>query len=298
MSKKNGASIYTDVEAERWVPQTEADRETVRRQLARILESSPFSTSKRYPALLGYVVEKALEGDAGSLKERTLGVEVFHRAPQYDTNADPVVRIAAGEVRKRLAQYYYDSSHSGEIRIELPAGSYVPEFYQQVDDGSAGAPIEAAQDGASELGGTQRPRLTASDFRGITGPRWRVLVSGACVVVGILIGMIGARVRTAVSSAPLTALEEFWSPLVSAPGPVWLCVGEAYVTQIELDPNGARNRFAASYRLSSGEQRVYPALNLADSTALARVAGLRGNPYQKAYNQAKSMANNIINCMH
>ena len=274
MSRKNQDSIFADIAPEPWVPQTEADRQTVRQQLARVLESPPFSTSKRYPALLGYVVEKALEGDAGTLKERTLGVEVFHRAPQYDTNADPVVRIAAGEVRKRLAQYYYDSSHSGEIRIELPAGSYVPGFYQQIEDDLVPAPIQAAQDGAFEQGGTGGPRLTASDFRGITGPRRRVLVSAACVVVGILIGMIGARVRTAVSSAPLTALEEFWSPLISAPGSVWLCVGEAYVTQIQLDPNGARNRFAASYRLSSGEQRAYPALNLADSTALARVAGL------------------------
>jgi len=117
-----------DVKPLKWTPGTEADFQAIRQQLARVLESAPFSTSKRYPALLSYVVEKALQGDSECLKERTLGIEVFRRDPQYDTNADPVVRIAAGEVRKRLAQYYYDPRHKNEIHIELPAGSYVPEF--------------------------------------------------------------------------------------------------------------------------------------------------------------------------
>lgn len=96
----------TDVKTPSWIPRTEADFQAIRLQLTRVLESAPFRTSKRYPALLSYVVEKTLQGDTDSLKERTLGIEVFRREPEYDTNADPVVRIAAGEVRKRLAQYY------------------------------------------------------------------------------------------------------------------------------------------------------------------------------------------------
>jgi len=51
-------------------------------------------------------VEQTLAGNEDNLKERTLGVEVFHRTPDYDTNLDPVVRLCAGEVRKRIAQYY------------------------------------------------------------------------------------------------------------------------------------------------------------------------------------------------
>ena len=55
------------------------------------------------PGLLRYVVEQTLSGNEENLKERTLGVEVFRRSPDYDTNLDPVVRLSAGEVRKRLA---------------------------------------------------------------------------------------------------------------------------------------------------------------------------------------------------
>lgn len=267
----------TDVKTPSWIPRTEADFQAIRLQLARVLESAPFRTSKRYPALLSYVVEKTLQGDTDSLKERTLGIEVFRREPEYDTNADPVVRIAAGEVRKRLAQYYYNPRHKDEIHIELAAGSYVPEFYAAADasinaaDGSDRT-AEIASAGDQTIAGP----LPLEDGRsGVGSSRWsRILIPALCLILGVVAGVIATRVRTAVSSAPLTALDEFWRPLIGAPGTVWLCVGEAYVTGVELSPNGARNRFAANYRLSSGEQRAYPALNLADTTVLARVAGL------------------------
>src|SRR5580700_5565626 len=100
----------------------------VREQLERLLAHPLFSNSKRYPALLAYTVEQTLKGNVSELKERSIGIEVFGRSPTYDANADPVVRITAGEVRKRLIQYYYDSSHDGELIIELPSGSYVPLF--------------------------------------------------------------------------------------------------------------------------------------------------------------------------
>ncbi|MBB5061225.1 hypothetical protein HDF16_005961 [Granulicella aggregans] len=63
------------------------------------------------------------------LKERNLGTEVFGRPSDYDTSADPIVRVTAGEVRKRIAQYYQTAGHQEELRIDLPIGSYVPHFY-------------------------------------------------------------------------------------------------------------------------------------------------------------------------
>lgn len=104
------------------------DREAVAEQLERILASPLFKQSKRYSPFLRYVVEKTLAGEADTLKERTLGVEIFGRAPNYDSSNDPVVRVTAGEVRKRIAQYYHDAHHEEELRIELSPGSYVPEF--------------------------------------------------------------------------------------------------------------------------------------------------------------------------
>ena len=109
-----------------WHPQTRFDREAILLELQSILASPHFSNSKRYPALLQYVVEKTLDGESDSLKERTLGVEVFDRPPAYDTNADTIVRYTAGEVRKRLSLYYHDLPKRAAIQILLPAGSYAP----------------------------------------------------------------------------------------------------------------------------------------------------------------------------
>ena len=104
----------------------------VREQLKRLLAHPLFTNSKRYPVLLAYTVEQALLGNAGELKERTIGVEAFGREPSYDVNLDPVVRTTAAEVRKKLIQYYYSPDHAGELIIELPVPS-VPTSMRQVD---------------------------------------------------------------------------------------------------------------------------------------------------------------------
>src|SRR5438309_7324459 len=79
-------------------------RDDVRVQLEHLLASPLFSQSKHYPGLLRYVVTETLDGRIAQLKERSLGVAVFGRNPDYDTNADPVVRTSACEIRKRLAR--------------------------------------------------------------------------------------------------------------------------------------------------------------------------------------------------
>jgi len=111
---------------------SDVDRAAIQAQLARILANSLFKNSKRYPNLLRYAVERTLDGHAEELKERTLGVKVFGRAPDYDTNLDPVVRTTAAEIRKRLAQYYQEPDHEFEPRIELPLGSYSARFHWPV----------------------------------------------------------------------------------------------------------------------------------------------------------------------
>jgi hypothetical protein len=97
-------------------------------QLERIVRSKHFRNSKRYPTFLRFVVEQTLAGKTETLKERTLGVDVFARPNHYDTNDDPIVRVTAGEIRKRIAQYYQEPGHEEELRIDLPLGSYVPHF--------------------------------------------------------------------------------------------------------------------------------------------------------------------------
>ena len=98
-------------------------------QVAHILTSPAFQGSRRCQQFLEYVCQKSLAGDAGSLKERAIAMEVFGRSASSGLGEDTIVRVGAREVRKRLAQYYVTPEGAGaHILIDLPPGSYAPEF--------------------------------------------------------------------------------------------------------------------------------------------------------------------------
>jgi hypothetical protein len=82
-----------------------------------ILNSQAFRASKRSQQFLSFVVQRSLEGHADSLKERIIGTDLFHRPASDATGEDPVVRLKASEVGRRLAQYYQEESHSSPVRI-------------------------------------------------------------------------------------------------------------------------------------------------------------------------------------
>lgn len=111
----------------------------VRSELDSILAAPAFSQSSRCKRFLSYVVGQALSGKADQLKERIIGVKVFDRANDYDTGEDSIVRVTANEVRKRIGQFYQESKTNHPIQIDLPRGSYIPDFkiHPAAHDGQA-----------------------------------------------------------------------------------------------------------------------------------------------------------------
>jgi hypothetical protein len=129
-----------------WHPTSEEDHALIRSALEEILTTTPFRSSRRYPAMLRYIVEQTLQGNQDKLKERIIGIEAFGREPAYDTGEDPVVRFSAGEIRKRLAQFYREKGSAGPVELHLPLGTYVPEFYLNVESPDHVLPsIESSQ---------------------------------------------------------------------------------------------------------------------------------------------------------
>jgi hypothetical protein len=268
-----------------WNPKTEVDRQAVLQELQEVLTSPQFCNSKRYPALLRYVVETTLEGNAELLKERTLGVEVFHRTHDYDTNADTVVRYTAGEVRKRLSLHYNEHNGSGKVQISLPAGSYVPEFLRPSND-----PVEArrSESSSTQLGaaslvlhdasGQSIETQTASSADSPLNPtlavdpskspsyhlmhrisihrlRW-VLVTLATVLV-IFAGLLWKH-------RPLyaqTAMDEFWAPIFHQQGTPLVCPGGVIFKQ---------NNFSGV--TTAGWDTEYPFVSMQLALAMARVS--------------------------
>ncbi len=207
-----------DLSSKGHVTLSNSDKEAVREQLGRLLASSYFSHSKRFPTFLGFVVEQTLGGQAANIKERTLGIEIFGRDANYDTSSDPIVRVTAPEIRKRVAQYYEDPARGDELRIALPSGSYIPHFYwPNGANGSILRTMALAVPEASPI-----PSVD-SDFNPPRPRRHSSLVLAiTCVVAGILsVGSVLAW-----QAMHRSAQSFFWAPITTASGPVLFCMAD------------------------------------------------------------------------
>jgi Tol biopolymer transport system component len=114
------------------------EAERVRAQLQRILVSSAFANAERGRKFLRFVVEAALDGRAGEIKEYVIGVDALGRSPSFDPKTDPIVRVEAGRLRARLNSFYQSESKRDAVLISLPKGSYVPEFSEHHLPSSSG----------------------------------------------------------------------------------------------------------------------------------------------------------------
>jgi hypothetical protein len=100
----------------------------IEQQLDRISSSDEFRNCPQLLRFLRFAVEEALSGRDGGVKERLIGIEVFGRASDYDAGGDPVVRVEARRLRRKLAEYYARDGREDPMEIRLPKGGYLPIF--------------------------------------------------------------------------------------------------------------------------------------------------------------------------
>ena len=184
--------------------------EDIRAHLGRVLASTAFRSSKRCYRFLDFIVTQALEGKASTIKERTLATEVFDRAVSWDSGGDDtIVRVGAREVRKRLAQFYNGPEGIQEkIRIELPLGSYVPEFTRV--DHVAGIPAIAAE--PIEIAREPQRRRPV-----------RVLIAVlAAAALAVAVFKLVPEFRS-------QSFDKFWAPFLHAPDPVLVAIAAPLV---------------------------------------------------------------------
>jgi TolB-like protein len=110
-----------------------------KRELARVLESATFRRSVQLARLLRFIVEQALAGTDGASKETLIAIAIFGRRADYDPSCDPVVRVEARRLRRKLAEYYAHEGRANPLRIDLPKGGYAPRFIKQDMEGDAPA---------------------------------------------------------------------------------------------------------------------------------------------------------------
>jgi len=186
-------------------------RKLVLLELEKILAGPSFRSAARSKQFLSYVIQHQLEGHSELLKERTIGTEVFQRSPGYATGDDPVVRVQAGEVRRRLDQYYQAVPNGSSVRIELPLGSYSPVFHRT----STESPLATST-------GPLRPITEPAMAR--TDRRWRWGIAGACAVLAI--GATFAFLEMHRATRENSTFEQFWNPVFATQQPALICLAK------------------------------------------------------------------------
>lgn len=158
----------------------------VREHLKEVVASPAFAGSKRAQDFVQLIVDHALAGRYDNLRERMIGAEMFGRPVDYDTANDAVVRVKATEVRKKLAQYYLGLETKPAVRIEVPAGSYVPKFHWSTGEAPAeGILATPAANAGSPAEASTAVAIASGQGRFFHG-RWTVLAA-----VLVLLAVVG-----------------------------------------------------------------------------------------------------------
>src|SRR2546425_3577564 len=154
------------------------EREQFLGQIERLVSSHALHGSESLCKLLRYLAKHAVEHPGSTLKEYQIATEVFGRPSNFDPQLDSTVRVQAGRLRVKLAEYYASNGAEDTIVVELPKGAYALSFHHR------GAPV----------GRTHGPRREIERDEGFerSGSRRWMIAAGAPAV--LLAGAVAAIV--------------------------------------------------------------------------------------------------------
>lgn len=187
--------------------------EQKRAALAAVLASDSFARSEQLRAFLSLVCEMEIAGRTAELTEYLIGVKALGRPPDYSPLGDSSVRTRAYELRQRLARFYSVENPDAPVRIELPKGSYAPDFQVRT----------AAPTPAPILPPVRAPRrfhLPASSLAGFA--------AGVAVtsIAAFLLAWLGEP------RGPDPFLRQAWAALIAKDAEVVICVGTPLHLQV------------------------------------------------------------------
>jgi hypothetical protein len=182
--------------------------EEIRRALDRILNSKHFSQAPKKRKFVQLICDYHLAGRAKEINEHLIGLEVYERSDRYSPAEDPVVRVAAHDVRKRLEQYYLHEGRNDEVRLEIPVGSYEPVFKLASD---IPAEIETHPSGAHALAAIQDRSPQTARLENVGRRRRLTWTIGALAAVAIIVLAINIWRKNQTPS--LTAEQDVYDPV-------------------------------------------------------------------------------------
>ncbi len=200
-----------------------SERDQNLKQVERLVASHTLHSSESLCKLLRYLVIHALDHPGAPMKEYQIATEVFGRPPDFDPQLDSTIRVQAGRLRLKLAEYYASEGADDALVVDLPKGTYVPSFHHRASgNGKAQvtAPHELSLDEAAQ-----------PDRR-----RWMIATAALSILflvsVAAIIALWGARKATPGASptseqAAPAAFQVFWKPFASAQEEPWVIFSNA-----------------------------------------------------------------------
>lgn len=185
-------------------------------QIDKLIKSHSLHSSESLCKLLRYLAEHSLDHPGIALKEYQIATEVLGRPAGFDPQSDSTVRVQAGRLRVKLAEYYANEGTHDPILVEIPKGSYALTF--QLRSGTSGAqPVPPL---AFE---TAVNKTSTADGRGwiITLAVFSVLLAASIATTAILVSQrIHPQIGTS-QSVP-AAYQIFWNRFLTGPQQPWV----------------------------------------------------------------------------
>jgi len=178
-----------------------------REELRRVLESRHFAAAPKRARFLEFVCEQTFLGNGEKLNEYLIGVEVYGRGAEFNPQRDPIVRVQAHEIRRCLRKYYEENGGESTLRIDVPAGHYLPVFSRSVPDAPEPAPVEPPA--AAPLRSNRHVYLAVT-----AGLSLICLTLAVALVWALRKSPVQAPTRTG-APAISESLQWFWGPFLS-----------------------------------------------------------------------------------
>ena len=184
-------------------------------EVEKLINSHTLHGSESLCKLLRYLADHAIKHPGSTLKEYQIATEVFGRPADFDPHLDSLVRVQAGRLRAKLAEYYGSEGSDDPIVVEMPKGTYNLAFHQATP--AAKAIVQSAQESEPD-----RNIARAGGSRVAIAALTILLV----VATGMIVALLLSRSRTTTSAnteepvAP--ALRVFWQGFVNGPEEPWI----------------------------------------------------------------------------
>src|SRR5580765_1801983 len=179
-------------------------REQCFQQVERLTKSHSLHSSESLCRLLRYLAEHTLDHPGLALKEYQIATEVLGRPPGFDPQSDSTVRVQAGRLRVKLAEYYAHEGVNDPILVEIPKGSYVLAFQLR------GNPSTVVNEGARIERPQRKTDVQPSNRRWVIAVAvLLVLLAASVVTIAFLISR--DRAQPVAAQAVPAAYRLFWN---------------------------------------------------------------------------------------